>query len=56
MVSHGKGTTISHLIGNEMYNKSDGNTLREHLIMNQETEIGEEGRFIKMVSVKTCTY
>ena len=40
-----------------MYIKSDfGNTLRERLIMNQETEIGEEGRFMRVVSVKTCTF
>jgi hypothetical protein len=56
MVSQGKCPLISNLEGNEMYNQSDGNALRERLIMNQETEIGEEGRFIKMVSVKTCTY
>ena len=39
-----------------MYIKSDGEALRERLIMNQETEIGEEGRFMRVVSVKTCTY
>ena len=43
------------LVGNEMYIKSDGNALRERLIMNQETEIGEEGRLMRVVSVKTCT-
>ena len=56
MVSHGKCTTSKTHVGNEMYIKSDGEGLRERLIMNQETEIGEEGRFMRVVSVKTCTY
>jgi hypothetical protein len=39
-----------------MYMKGDRDALRERLIMNQETEIGEEGRFMRVVSVNTCTY
>lgn len=56
IVSHGKCTTSKRLVGNEMYMKGDRDALRERLIMNQETEIGEEGRFMRVVSVKTCTY
>ena len=37
-----------------MFNyKSEGDSLREPLIVSQESEIGEQGRFIKVVSVNS---